>query len=1018
MAEPFLRFLAKTFVNKADLAEYCFVFPNRRSGKFFEKELAEAASSSILTPEITTITNFISDITGGIEANRIESLFVLYNAYCEIAPDSNTTFDKFAHWGDVILNDFGDVERYMVDAKDLFVNISELKAIKSNYLNDEVIEVLSHFFNIRKDISSGEEFWQHITAVDGEVTLQRKFISIWDTLYPLYVKYCQKLQESGLTTGALSLRTAVEKVRAMDISEFNSKHYVFAGFNVLSTAEHKLFEAMRDKGFADFYWDYNSPAFASKQNRATKFISRYIKEFPSQYHEEKNPAMPPNVNIIGVPSNFGQTKYVGKLINALVDANIIADANNAIDTAIVMPDEQLFTSMLKSIDTVKVPNVNVTMGVSIRNSSIATLMAAVSRLHYQASYSNDQWTYFHADVKDILMHPLARFAFGNNARDLIEYITNENLYQIPYSTICKYLGEDNKLFDIDQKLNIVTVEKYITQVIEFARNILEKQELTFSNKARKEMVDETYDSDETPGSSVEIAFLNKYCDAMAELDEVFKQYVNINFTDFQLDVNTFCFMLERLVNQTKIAFEGEPLGGLQVMGVLETRCLDFKNVIIMSMNERIFPRKHFTKSFIPQQLRKGYKMSTISHQESMYAYYFYRMISRAENVYLIYNAASISEESRFIHQLRILFADQCHINRHILNLGLRLPGKGNISVPKDERIMNILSRYKDVPDANADRDELLKTRRLLQLSAHSINEYINCPLRFYLHYVEGLAEIEEKSDFMEASTFGTIIHNIMQALYPQTEMKITEDYIKHLLDPGNQTIARTIVQVINKEFLHKGDNCDEPLIGEGLMKSEIIDIMIRSILNYDLEYIKANGPINYSQSEREMACRLTFGNHTFNFTYTIDRLEATSDGSMLRIIDYKTGRDKPSFSNLDLLFNVGNSAGYERCKAALQLLLYCYAYEQCDKRPIQPLIYKVIKMKDSGLFYNSKQITYPKFKIQKSKESIEVNIRDEFIERMSEVINGIFDADKPFTQTKNKEANCKYCKFKDFCRIE
>ena len=1014
MAEPFLRFLARTFVTKADLADYCFVFPNRRSGKFFEKELADAASTSILMPEITTITNFISDITGGIEANRIESLFTLYNAYCEIAPDNNTSFDKFAHWGDVILNDFGDVERYMVDAKELFVNISELKAIKANYLNDEVIEVLSHFFNIRKENNSNENFWQHISAVDGEVSIQRKFISIWDTLYPLYEKYCQKLQESGLTTGALSLRAAEQKVREMDITDFNSKHYVFAGFNVLSTAEHKLFEAMRNKGFSDFYWDYNSPAFASKQNRATKFISQYIKEFPSIYQEEKNPTMPPNVNIIGVPSNYGQTKYVGKLINQLVDNHIIADANNAIDTAIVMPDEQLFTSMLKSIDTSKVPNVNVTMGVSIRNSSIATLMAAVSRLHYQASYSNDEWTYFHADVKDILMHPLARFAFGNNARELIEYITNENLYQIPYSTICKYLGSDNKLFDIDQKLNIVTVENYITRVIEFARHILTLQESTFGRKALKEVVD---DPDEAPGTSVEIAFLNKYCDAMAELDEVFKQYVKRNFADFNLDVNTFCFLLERLVNQAKIAFEGEPLGGLQVMGVLETRCLDFKNVIILSMNERIFPRKHFTKSFIPQQLRKGYKMSTISHQESMYAYYFYRMISRAENVYLVYNTASISEESRFIHQLRVLFADQCHINRHLLNLGLRLPGKGDIAVPKDERIMNILSLYKAEPEANADRNELIKSKRLRQLSAHSINEYINCPLRFYLHYVEGLAEIEEKSDFMEASTFGTIIHNIMQTLYPQKEMQITTDYINNLLDEGNQTIRRTIVQVINKEFLHKGEGCNDPLIGEGLMKSEIIDIMIRNILKYDLEYIKNNGPINYIQSEREIACRLTLGNHTFNFTYIIDRLEATNDGTTLRIIDYKTGKDKTSFQTLDALFAPGNSVSYERCKAALQLLLYCYAYEQCDSRPMQPVIYKVIRMKDSGLYYNKAQITYPKYQKIKSKETIDIDIRSEFVERIGEVIDGIFDADKPFTQTKNKEANCKYCKFKDFCRI-
>lgn len=1015
MAEPFLHFLARNFIDEPNLGDYCFVFPNRRSGKFFEKELGDASQSPILMPEITTITNFISDITDSIEANRIESLLILYNAYREIVPDTSTTFDKFAHWGDVILNDFGDVERYMVDAKELFVNISELKAIKSNYLNDEVIDVLKHFFNIRRETYSNEGFWQHVKANDGEISIQKKFISIWDTLYPLYQKFNEKLQQAGLTYSGKSLRSAIEKVKAMDVSEFNSKHYVFAGFNVLSDAEHKLFEAMRNKGFADFYWDYNSPAFASKQNKATKFISNYVKEFPSKYKEEPNTAMPPNVHIIGVPSNYGQTKYVGALIDRLAEEKIIADADNAIDTAIVLPDEHLFPSMLKSLNTSKVTNINVTMGISIRHSSIATLMSAVSRLHYQAQYSNDEWTYFHADIKDILLHPLARFAFNENADKLVDYITNNNLYQVPYSIIREYLGDDNKIFAIDRSLNINTVEHYIAEIIDFARKIITIQDQTFGISNEPEIDFDELES--TPVcSSAEMAFLNKYCDAMTELHEVFKQYISENFYDFQIDVNTFCFLLERLVSQSKIAFEGEPLGGLQVMGVLETRCLDFKNVIIMSMNERIFPRKHFTKSFIPQQLRKGYHMATTSHQESMYAYYFYRMISRAENVFLIYNAASISEESRFIHQMRILFHDKCNIYRHILKPGLRLPASGTISVPKDERILKILDLYKAEPDGNCSREELIKSKRLRQLSAHSINEYINCPFRFYLHYIEGLAEIEEKSDFMEASTFGTIIHNIMQELYPKSQQQIDKDYINHLLDPGNQTIAKTIIRVINQEFLHKYDNCDEPLIGEGQMKSEIIDIMIRNILNFDLKYIEKNGNINYIQSEQEIACRLKFGNHTFNFTYIIDRLEATCDNSMLRIIDYKTGKDNPRFKTIDALFDPKCS---DRRKAALQLLLYCYAYEQCDKRPVQPLIYKVANINDSGLILNKNQITYPRFSSTDSKDNVtNYEVRNDFVERMDEVINGIFDPDKPFAQTQNKEKNCEYCKFKEFCRVE
>ena len=195
-------------------------------------------------------------------------------------------------------------------------------------------------------------------------------------------------------------------------------------------------------------------------------------------------------------------------------------------------------------------------------------------------------------------------------------------------------------------------------------------------------------------------------------------------------------------NSTKVAFEGEPLGGLQVMGILETRCLDFKNLVIMSMNERVFPRKHFTKSFIPQRLRRAFGMSTIEHQESMYAYYFYRMISRAENVFLLYDSRTQSlgsgEKSRFISQLDTLFNHYCRVNTVFPKLEITAPNKNPIVVRKDERIMQLINAFATqapLNDAPANQESKIK-----YLSAHSINTYIDCPLRFYLRYVEGLAE--------------------------------------------------------------------------------------------------------------------------------------------------------------------------------------------------------------------------------------------------------------------------------------
>lgn len=1026
MLKPFLRFLAEKFVNEPELSDYCFVFPNRRSGTFFAKELSDLAKPPMLLPEITTITNFVAELTPAIEANRVESLFILYDAYCEINPNPENTFDRFARWGDVVLSDFSDVERDMIDPKEIFINVSQFKQIKSNYITDELREILGHYFRLPDhQTNSADSFWQHIKAENGEMTIQNKYQSIWDTLYPLYTKYCERLNQLGLTFGGKALRDAVEVVKQKEAGEFNRKRYAFVGFNVLTKAEETLFEEMKKKGIAEFYWDYNSPAFSLPQNKATKFIPKYIKKFPSRdgFVEEPNLKMAPNVSIIGVPTNFGQTKYVGKLVNSLAQQGIIADANNAIDTAIVLPDDQLFSTLLKSIDNSVIGSVNVTMGVSIRNSSISSLMSSVSKLHYQARLVKDEWNYFHTDVKDILAHPIIRLAYKDKASKLLDYVVGNNLYQVPLSLIRSILSQNDSIFEIGNKLTVETVFQYVNGIIDFTSRVLDSQEKAISasrhaaNNPAQDLDDED-DEMNAPKTSVEVAFINKYRDAMAELSDVFSRYIK-DKKNFELDVNTFCFLLDRLVSQTQLAFEGEPLGGLQIMGVLETRCLDFKNMIIMSMNERIFPRKHYTKSFIPQFMRRGFGMSTTSHQESMYAYYFYRMISRAENVFLIYNSSSVNEESRFIHQMRILFSDKCNITQTMINLGLRSPRETVVSVPKDDRIMGILNLYKTDP-GNVTAEQIKEMRKagdIRQLSAHSINEYISCPLRFYLHYVEGLIEVEEKSDFMEASTFGTIIHSVMQQLYPQSCQSIDEKYLSRLLSKSSYEIDNAIIRTINKEYLHKGDNCYDELKGESLMKKQIIEIMVRGMIKHDIEHIQNNGVINYIQSEKEIATRVTFGDHTFNLTFIIDRLEANADNTMLRIIDYKTGRDPLSISSVQSIITPMK----DRPKAVLQLLLYCHAYSLQDNRPIQPVIYKTTQIKDSGMFFKtgngSAQITYPQFTAN-DKAATQINIAKEFQEQMKTVINELFNPNIPFRQTSDQKNNCTYCKFKEFCKIE
>ncbi|MGM9804467.1 MAG: PD-(D/E)XK nuclease family protein [Muribaculaceae bacterium] len=1016
MAEMFLRHLAKEYVKHNDLCHYSFIFPNRRAGVFFAKELKECATGSLLMPEITTINTFVSELTGAVEVNRVESLFMLYEAYKSLDANSTVTFERFSRWGDVLLSDFGDIDRYMVDAKDVFVNISDLKSIKANYLTDEVKEILSHYFNLRYTAAGEEEFWQHIENVNGETVVKKKFASIWGSLYPLYVEYNRLLSEAHLTYNGKMYRDVVEVVKGRDAASFNCKRYVFIGFNVLSKSEYMLFKAMRDKGIADFHWDYESPAFATRANKATKFLSKYVNEFKAPFDNAKieSDGKPKVLNAVGVPSTYGQAQCVAHILKWLVDKGM-TDGNNAIDTAVVLPNERLFMPVIKAIDPKVIGKINVTMGLSLRNSSIATLISAITKMHFQAKTVKGVWQYFHADVKDVLLHPIVKFMNQNQALALINQINRLNMYNVPYQMIEQHAPALASLFTVVSGFSAREMSDYLHTILQFTQTVLERQQnidsdlLTALSNYNEQPVNQA--------SSIEMAFLNVYADALEELRGFFEQRSHSGDEEYKVDINTFCYLLDRLVGNTKMSLEGEPLGGLQVMGVLETRCLDFKNLIILSMNERVFPRKHFTKSFIPQQFRRAYDMSTIEHQESMYAYYFYRMISRAENVYMLYDSRSQAgksgEESRFIHQLSKLFGKDYEVKYHMLSLGIEAPSKPDIMVKKDKHIMDILNLYKaELPDSEDEVNARVKSGELKLLSAHSINCYITCPMHFYLRYVEGLPEIDDVSQFMQASTFGTIVHNSMQRIYPNDTV-ITTDYIDNLLRKDNKMVQNTIIANINKEFLRKGDDCYDPLQGESLLKFEVALELIERILEYDRELIEQYGDIHYVQGEKVMYCTMQLGENKFNLSYTIDRLDKIEKDGMLvtRIVDYKTGQDKTEISSPQVLFE-GNRE--DRPEAILQLLLYCNAYalsSSYNQEPIEPIIYKLIDIKKSGLKVGKEQVLYPSTVVKSE------NLNQLFVQQLGDVIDGLFDENTPFVQTTN-EKNCKYCKFKDFCRKE
>ncbi|MBR5102374.1 MAG: hypothetical protein IK092_04560, partial [Muribaculaceae bacterium] len=574
---PFLKSLAQYFTPQTDLRDTCFVFPNRRSGQFFERELQIANKSTMMLPKVTTISDFVADVTGELAVPQVEALFVLYQAYCELIGDTDYPFDKFVYWGSVVLTDFDDVDMYMVDASALFTNVKEFKEISTDFLSDEVKQMLERFFNVTFKPSDPdvERFWK--ADNDNNDGVKAKFFSLWRVLFNLYTRYGEKLAEQKLSYRGKMYKDAALKLRELPVEELHYKKYVFAGFNVLSTSEISIFDSLKKKGVAQFFWDYNSPAFApiddekESHNKATKFLGAYVGQFPSpsDFTPDKVTEYP-ELHTVAIASQMGQAKCAFNIVDWLVDKHIV-DSDNAIDTAIVLPDENLFMPLLSSMSN-QVGTVNVTLGYKLRNADIASLIRVVARAHKQASHrdgdAGNQYYFYREDVKNVLSHPLIKNWFAADTIKIVAKIDYERLFHVPES-----LFAGTELEDIFTSGNIANCEeavKFLTRLENFATKI---RSLT-----DKLQVDEDDDDSKSTDAVMPLqsAFISQYIDVLRQLRNAISAY-GIPMTE-----DTIFYLIDRLASPHLVPFHGEPLAGLQIMGMLETRCLDFRNIIILS----------------------------------------------------------------------------------------------------------------------------------------------------------------------------------------------------------------------------------------------------------------------------------------------------------------------------------------------------------------------------------------------------------------------------------------------------
>lgn len=965
--KPFLQQVAEIYATQAPdlIADCCFIFPNKRSSKFFRKFLTIALGEKEISFTTQTINSFVAEFSPLKEATRYDQLFTLFNEYRKILKDESLDFDSFAFWGDMLVSDFNDVDRYLVDPDKLFVNVSRFKEISSNYLTEEQLEAIRRYWGEEPQGGRPDDFWKHVHA-DKRKETKEKFLRLWETLGPLYHAFKDSLARQGLSTSGALIRNAAGVLRRTNRnSPLRFSRYVFIGFNVLTTAEMKIFEILKTLGAADFYWDFNSPAFVNGFNRAGRFIERNASDFPSIYPlPEDRITELPEIEVVGVPGNTAQTKYAGRVLSSLLEREGYINPDNAINTAVVLPDEGLFVPLLHSIPE-EITSINVTMGLPMRHNPIAALMHSIIMMQTNVAISHGEPTFFHEHVAAILSSPLIKASAPEDCAALSDAIVRRRLYRVPLSETAALCPSLSYIFTVP------TNNGNISDIFGYLRDIL--NQITESNSNSDGMARH---------------FIKAYHQKLDMIEDACRRH------GIEMRGNTLFRMIERAAAADKVPFVGEPLNGLQIMGVLETRALDFDNVIMLSMNERIFPRRHYAGSFIPDTLRRGYGMATTDFQESIFAYYFYRLISRARHVTLIYDARTIGtstgEMSRYVAQLLYLFGEG-KITHRIMKYDVHAEERMEVTVTKTPEVMDKLKRF------------TISGKGGRNLSATSINTYIKCPLNFYLRFVEGYDPENEVNDYMDSSTYGTIVHAVMENIFEALrgeagEATVTRDMLERYIKSSKILVDPLVTAAINEFYNHRPAGDLRPLVGEALILGRIIRESVVKLLEKECDHT----PFIFKKAEEEIVIRYKVNDSlAVNIRQFIDRVDQRGD--TIRLIDYKTGSDNLEAKSIEELF--GHSD--KNVKAFLQLMLYCVVYSIAHHYdgPIQPIIYSFRNIAKDGIV---------PLKIDKVPLEDYRSYAPEFEQRLKEKIEEIFNPDKPFVQAEDESA-CKFCNFWRIC---
>lgn len=888
-----------------EISNYIFVLPSKRAGTFLKNSIAKSCKKTMFSPEIYSIETFVEQLAGLNYASSTEQLFALYNSYLATTKETQKdSFLAFSKWGQTILQDFNEIDRYLVATDKIFSHLSAIQEMNT-YMQEEKTQMI------------------------------QDYVKFWNTLDALYHHFNKSLVEKQIATQGYIYRKACENIHSFITNHFHQK-IVFIGFNALNKAEEYIIEETLEKGLADIYWDIDRYFLEDPIHDASYFIRQHQKNWDYfKQHSLKGISnhycTPKNIQIIGVPKNVSQANYASSLLHNICQNN----PNLLKNTALVLGDENLLNPIINAIPK-EIDRINITMGYPLSKTPLAGLFS----LYFDLWLGKTENGWFYEYLLNMLANPYISYFLEeketNNAGLLSTTIKSKNWSYIKSQQL--YHQIENK-----ERIAILFPEQDFT-VSTFLENCLQ---IITHLKQRFQALEH----------HLELEYLFRFYTLFNQIALITEQH------SFIADIKSLQSLYKELLASESLDFQGEPLQGTQIMGMLESRNLDFETVIITSVNEGILPSGKSNNSFIPFDIKVQYGLPTYKEKDAVYTYHFYRLLQRAKNIYIIYNTEPNvlegNEKSRLITQL---LTDD-HKKNDIQEItAASLVKTSPISpqvIVKNEALLTQI--------------EALATKGF---SPSSLSNYIRNPIDFYKKSILKINDTNEVEESVAANTFGTIVHDSLESLYqPFIGEFLTKEKLTALYSQIKPTVQANFKKTYGDVDISKGKN---------LIAYNVVIRYIENFIKLEIKEIaEHNIKIIALEQDLEVLLPIPGIEKPVKLKGKLDRIDQ-QDG-MLRIVDYKTGKVAPN--DVKIKEWVSLIEDYKHSKA-FQLL--CYAVLYNEQQPISELKAGIVSFKN----LNKGTLLFS----LNSGEEINQDTLSDFKNALYTLIQEIFDPSIPFKE--------------------